>query len=144
MNKISLVVDMAADLFHRGHVKFLSLAREYFKDGPMVHLTVALHTDEQILSYKGRLPVQDFECRKSVLQSCRMVDEVMKAPDYFDKDFSDQFDFLAHGDDLLTWDQEKIDRFYSIFIKENKLILIPYTKGISTTKLIEIASLRDR
>lgn len=144
MNKISLVVDMAADLFHRGHVQFLGLARDYFKNESMVHLTVALHTDEQILSYKGRLPVQDYECRRSVLQSCRLVDEVVKAPDYFDKTFSDKFDFLAHGDDLLTWDQEKIDRFYSVFMKENKLVLIPYTKGISTTMLIEIANLRDR
>ncbi len=142
MGKIFLVADMAADMFHRGHVRFLSLAREYFKNKKSVYLTVALHTDEQIFSYKKRLPVQDFECRRSVLQSCRFVDEVIQAPDNFDKDFAGKFDFLVHGDDLFTWSTEKINRFYSVFIKENKLITIPYTKGISTTELIETANLR--
>ena len=131
---------MAADLFHRGHVQFLHSVRARFESEYKIHLTVALHTDEQIFSYKKRYPVQNFDSRKIVLESCRHVDAVIIAPDIYDSDFVDRFDFLAHGDDLLKWDKSMLDKYYKEFIDRNKLILIPYTKGISTTELISIAS----
>lgn len=132
--KIKVVADMTADLFHSGHVNLLKNARLHFGENN-VHLTVALHTDEQILSYKSKRPVMDFECRKAVLLSCKYVDSVMTAPDDFDEHFINQFDFLVHGDDLLNWSEELKYRWYNVVIAQNKLITVPYTQGISTTEL---------
>lgn len=131
---LNIVADMAADLFHAGHVNLLRQAKEYFSK-TQVHLTVALHTDEQILSYKKRLPVISFENRALVLLACKYVDSVIKAPDEFDSKFIDQFDYLFHGDDLLQWNRELFEKFYKVVSQENKLIIVPYTAGISTTKL---------
>ena len=138
MKKLKLVADMAADLFHVGHINLLRGAKTYFKNED-VHLTVALHTDKQILSYKKRLPVMNFDCRREVLISCIYVDNVIEAPDDFDESFINNFDYLVHGDDLLQWDKALFDRFYKVVYAQNKLIVIPYTKGISTTELRQAA-----
>jgi cytidyltransferase-like protein len=140
VKKVKVVADMAGDLFHKGHVQFLMLVRQHFEKDFTLHLTVALHTDEQIAAYKGRHPIQSYDSRKAVLQSCRYVDEVIEAPDEFGKEFADHFDFLAHGDDLLKWDKDMLDKYYKEFIAKDKLVLLPYTQGISTTGLIAIAS----
>ena len=123
-----------------GHVQFLMSVRRRFESEYSLHLTVALHTDEQIASYKGRYPIQNYDSRLAVLHACRYVDEVIQAPNSYDREFADQFDFLAHGDDLLKWDKALRDRYYKEFIDKNKLVMIPYTQGISTTGLIAIAS----
>ncbi|RKE57193.1 adenylyltransferase/cytidyltransferase family protein [Sphingobacterium detergens] len=136
MNTYKVVADMTADLFHRGHVNFLHNVKNYFKPDD-VHLTIALHTDEQIFSYKKRYPIMDFECRKEVLLSCRYVDHVITAPDIFDNNFISPFDYLIHGDDVLNWPPELIHFYYGTAKSLNKFLLIPYTKGISTTILRE-------
>lgn len=143
MASINVVADMSGDLFHLGHVNFLSNVRYHFQQKNLaIVLTVALHTDSQIEGFKGRRPVQSFESRIAVLRSCRYVDDVIQAPDDFSEDFANQFDYLVHGDDILTWEKVNVDKFYKYFIAMNKLILLPYTKGISTTDLIAIASKR--
>jgi glycerol-3-phosphate cytidylyltransferase len=131
---VKIVADMAGDLFHAGHVAFLTKIRKLF---PSAHLTVWLATDEQILSYKGRLPVMSYDCRKAVLKSCRLVDDVAQAPDVYTSAALSPFDYLCHGDDLLGWDDGVKERFYGAALREDKLVTVPYTKGISTTYLIE-------
>ncbi len=129
-----VVVDMAGDLFHAGHVSLLQKVRARF---PTAHITIWLHTDEQILSYKGRRPVMDYACRKIVLESCRHVDCVVQAPDEFTSSALAPFDCICHGDDLLSWDDGLKERFYGAALKERKLVTVPYTQGISTTYLVE-------
>lgn len=133
---------MSADLFHMGHVIFLSKIKDYFI-GDSIEITIALHTDEQIFSFKGRYPVQSFQSRKIVLEACRYVDMVLTAPDEYTEEFAGQFDFLVHGDDLLGWDPKIIDKYYRFFIQKQKLILVSYTKEISTTQLISLAKQAD-
>lgn len=130
---IKVVVDMAADLFHAGHVAFLEKVRARF---PMAHVTIWLNTDEQILSYKGSTPVMDYACRKAVLDACRLVDRVIESPDVYTSTALEEFDFICHGDDLFRWDAETKERFYGAAIRENKLVTFPYTEGISTTLVI--------
>jgi cytidyltransferase-like protein len=132
--RLRVVVDMAADLFHAGHVAFLQKVRARF---PGAHLTVWLHTDDQILSYKGRRPVMDFACRTAVLEACRLVDRVTPAPDEFTSDALAPFDVLCHGDDVDRFGAGERERFYGAAAREGKLVTVPYTEGISTTDLIE-------
>jgi cytidyltransferase-like protein len=129
-----VVVDMAADLFHAGHVSFLRKVRARF---PSARITVWLHTDEQILSYKGCRPVMGYACRKAVLESCRLVDRVVEAPDEFTSSALAPFDYICHGDDLLSWDHALREHFYGAALREKKLVTVPYTQGISTSYLIE-------
>lgn len=134
MKNLKIVADMAADLFHAGHVNLLKNAKAHFEYA-QVHLTVALHTDVQIYSYKNRYPIVNYESRKEVLLACIYVDDVIEAPDDFDEKFINQFDYLVHGDDLLKWSRDLFDKFYKIVEFQNKLIVLPYTQGISTTQL---------
>ena len=61
---------MVADLFHHGHVDFLRRAR-LLGD----YLVVGLLTNERVASYK-REPVLTWKERKTVVESCKYVDEV--------------------------------------------------------------------
>lgn len=132
---IKVAVNMSADLFHEGHAKFLASVKSRFKD-EQISLTVLLSTDEQILQYKKRRPIQPFESRKTVLLSCRFVDSVIPHPDKITMDLVNQYDYLFHGDDLLQWDKIHLEKGMNLFINAGKLILIPYTPGVSTTQLI--------
>jgi len=129
-----VVVDMAADLFHAGHVSFLHKIRGLF---PTAHITVWLQTDEQILDYKKRQPIIRYEERKVVLEACLLVDSVVAAPDEFTSVALAPFDYICHGDDLTVWSDELKERFYGAATREHKLVTVPYTQGISTTDLID-------
>lgn len=127
---------MSAEIFHWGHVKFLQSVVEYFpKDS--FRLTVLLATDQQITSFKNRKPIQSYEARKAVLASCSMIDVIESHPDVIDLPLVDRFDYLFHGDDLLQWEQEHFNKGMKLFLDQNKLILIPYTKDVSTSLLIK-------
>lgn len=63
------------DMFHAGHVAFLSHCRKLAgRDGQVV---VALNTDEFITSYKGKVPICSYGERADVLLACRYVDLVI-------------------------------------------------------------------
>lgn len=134
MKKLRIVADMAADIFHTGHINLFINARKFFFPLP-ISITVALHTDEQIEEYKRKKPIMRFTDRKEVLLSCRYVDEVIQAPDEFGPTFIQQFDYIVHGDDILNWDSELVDKFYLAAKQQNKLVLLPYTIGISSSSL---------
>ena len=63
------------DLFHRGHVNLLKRCRKVVGDDGRV--VVSLNPDDLVLSRKGHLAVP-YEDRKSVLEACRYVDEVVE------------------------------------------------------------------
>ena len=71
-----ILVTMSGDLFHYGHVRLFIRIKNDF---PNCKLIVGLHNDEVITNYK-RKPVLTFFERKSVIESCRYVDELFECP----------------------------------------------------------------
>jgi cytidyltransferase-like protein len=124
-------VDMVADLFHPGHVEILRRARELGD-----YLLVGVHSDEAVESYKRR-PVMTMEERIRVVEACRYVDEVLpNAPLIADDPWIDEhrIDIHVHGDDL---DAERTSYWYGPSEKRGILRVFPYTRGVSTSEVIE-------
>ena len=122
------------DLFHRGHANFLR------KCSYLGEVTVALNTDEFIWEYKGKLPVMSYHEREDVLMACRYVDRVI--PNFGGANSKPSIelinpDIIAIGSDWarrdyyaqMQFDQDWLDS------KEISLLYIPYTDGISSTKV---------
>ena len=118
-----ILVDMSATLFHHGHVRLLKEAQKYGK------VIVALTTDIEIKKKKGYLPELNFSEREEILLSIKYVDEVIPSNWLIDDVFlnANNIDFLVHGDDN------------SNPIAKEKLITLPRTPGISSTKIREKA-----
>jgi phosphoenolpyruvate mutase len=124
----NIYVDMVGDLFHFGHVELLRRARELGQT-----LIVGVHSDETVMSYK-RKPVLSMKERVAVIESCKYVDKVVaNAPLVVTQKYLDehQIDLIVHGDDLT--EQDKHLMFGEVL---NKLVLINYTDGISTTTIL--------
>jgi cytidyltransferase-like protein len=123
-------VDMVADLFHFGHIRFLEQARA-FGD----HLIVGVHSDATVESYK-RTPIMTMEERIASVRGCRFVDEVVgNAPLVLTQEWIDRnaIDLVVHGDDF---DPALVDRLYGVPIAHGIFRTVPYTPGISSTELI--------
>ena len=136
MNKHNKIVyiGMSADLIHQGHLNIIKEGRKFGK------IIIGLLTDEAIASYK-RLPLIAFEERKIIVENLKGVDKVIPQTtlDYLPNLKKIKPDYVVHGDDWkegvqLTTRQEVID-----ILKEwgGELVEIPYTQGISSTKLNE-------
>jgi ethanolamine-phosphate cytidylyltransferase/choline-phosphate cytidylyltransferase len=123
-------VDMAADLFHYGHVEFLKNARA-FGD----HLLVGVNSDETVGANK-RHPILNMEERIACVGGCRYVDEVVPdAPWITDAAWIEEhrIDLVVHGDDYA---QEQIEHCYKDPIAMGIFRTVPYTPTISTTEII--------
>jgi phosphoenolpyruvate mutase len=125
-------VGMSADLIHPGHLNILKTAAQY---GEVI---VGLLTDEAIASYK-RVPFMEFEQRKAVIQEIKSVSEVVaqKTLDYVPNLELLKPDYVVHGDDWREGVQrETRQRVIDTLAKwGGELIEVPYTEGISSTKL---------
>ncbi len=128
----TVYVGMSADLVHPGH---LNIIREAAKLGS---LTVGLLTDEAIASYK-RLPYLEFEQRREVVENLKGVDKVVPQ---FQLDYRPNLkklkpDYVVHGDDWREGPQKRTRQQVIDTLKEwgGELIEIPYTHGISSSKL---------
>ena len=123
-------VDMVADLFHYGHVKFLKQARQ-FGD----YLLVGVHSDKAVEEYK-RLPIMTMEERIDTVSSCRYVDEVIpEAPLIVDQEWikDHDIDLVVHGDDFSAHMEQLC---YRAPIDMGIFRIVSYTPGISTTEII--------
>jgi len=124
-----ILVDMSATLIHHGHIRILQKASEF---GSVI---VALTTDQEIIDKKKFIPELNFNERKEILISIKYVDDVIPSPWLITEQFLDENDInlLVHGSDN------------SNPISKEKLLIIPRTKGISSTILREKAksSLED-
>ena len=109
------------DLLHKGHVRLLKRARELGD-----HLTVCLSTDE-FNAVKGKKAYTPYEDRKYILEAIKYVDEVIPERGW-DQKINDvkenDIDIFVMGDD---W----------------KVIYLPRTEGISTTKIKRDLGLGD-
>ncbi len=114
------------DLLHIGHINILKRARAQGD-----YLIVALSTDE-FNAVKGKKAYHSYNERRSLLEAVRYVDLVIPENNW-DQKVSDvqkyQVDIFVMGDD---W-EGKFD-----FLQEHcKVVYLPRTEGISTTKIKE-------
>ena len=123
---------MCADFIHHGHLNIINNAKQYGK------VTVGLLTDSAIASYK-RLPALSYEQRKIVVENIKGVDKVIPQDslDYIPNLEKLKPDYVVHGDDWKTGVQKQIRQQVIEKLSEwgGKVIDIPYTKDISSTKL---------
>lgn len=132
MTQKRVYIGMSADLIHPGHLNIIKEASNYGE------LTIGLLTDAAIASYK-RLPYLEFEQRKQVLESIKGVSKVVpqETLDYRPNLKSLKPDIVIHGDDWREGIQRKTRQDVIDTLNEwgGELIEVPYTKGISSTKL---------
>ncbi len=123
-------VDMIADLFHAGHVNFIKQARQHGN-----YLIVGICSDETSTHYKRR-PILTMEERAQEVSACRYVDQVITdVPLCLTQAFMDEhhIDVVVHGDD---YSQEQVQAYYAPAVAQGKYATVPYTKGVSTSEII--------
>ncbi|MCY6315229.1 CDP-glycerol glycerophosphotransferase family protein [Bacteroides fragilis] len=132
---ITVYVIGVFDLFHRGHVELLKKAK-----GLGDRLIVAINSDEMVANYK-RKPVINENDRLAVVKACSYVDEAFIIPDLDNKLYVIKYnvDIIVHGDD---WTGEGYLNQICMtpeFLQKHQieLVYLPYTKGISTSKIIK-------
>ena len=125
-------VGMAADLIHHGHINIINKAAE------LGDVTVGVLTDKAIASYK-RLPHLNYNEREAVVRALKGVSMVIpqETLDYRPNLKKLKPDFVVHGDDWVSGVQSEVR---AQVVKElsswgGKVIDIPYTPGISSTRL---------
>ncbi len=114
-----IMVDMSATLIHHGHIRILKAAKA------LGQVVVALTSDEEIRKKKGYEPELYFDERREIIESIKYVDEVVSCNWIIDEQFlnTHRIDLLVHGDDN------------SNPISEERLLVLPRTKGISSNRL---------
>lgn len=122
------------DLFHAGHVAFLKRCSE------LGRVVVSLNSDEFIVQYKGAVPIMNYHERKSVLESCSFVSEVVENAGGRDSKVAIEIvapDYVVIGSDWATRDYYAQMQFSQEWLDARGigLIYIPYTKGVSSSEI---------
>ena len=122
------------DMFHIGHLNILRKARELCD-----YLIVGVSTDELVLREKGHMPVIPYEERLAIVGAIEYVDEAVPQ---------------TSKDKLAAWKQYRFNKMFvgsdwqgspqwldferQFAPLEVEIIYLPYTKGISSTKLTHL------
>lgn len=126
-------VAMSADIMHPGHINIIQEAAK------LGNVTVGLLTDKAIASYK-RLPFLTYAQRKIVLENIKFVGEVIPQDtlSYVENLNAVRPDIVVHGDDWKEGVQQKTRQEVLDALQNwgGELVEIPYTRGISSTQLI--------
>ena len=119
------------DLLHIGHINILERCKNFEnKDNELI---VGISSDNFSYKKKQRYPIYNENQRKKILESLRFVDKVFIEESFEKKReyiLENNADVFIMGDD---W-KDKFDEFNDIC----KVIYLPRTPSISTTKLVEI------
>ena len=133
MKEKIIYLGLSVDLIHPGHLNIINEAKKYGK------VIVGLLTDKAIASYK-RLPYMSYDQRKIVIENIKGVSKVIPqyTLEYTDNLNSLKPDFVIHGDDWREGVQKSTRQQVIDVLKkwDGELIEVPYTKGISSTQLI--------
>ena len=137
-NKKKIVyVGFAADILHEGHINIIKAASKLGK------VIVGLLTDKAITSYK-QLPHLNYKQREIIIKNIRFVDSVIaqKTLDYSKNLNFLKPDYVVHGDDWRTGIQKENRKNVIKVLKKwsGKLVEVPYTKNISSTKIKKFMS----
>jgi phosphoenolpyruvate mutase len=130
----TVYIAMSADIIHQGHLNVLNKGRK------LGNIIVGLHTDDVIRGY-WRNPIMKYEERKEVVSNIKGVISVVP------QDSLDQVqnlreikpDYVLHGDDWREGAQRELREKVIDAIKEwgGELVEVPYTQGVSISKLDE-------
>jgi len=118
------------DILHRGHIEYLSQARD---QGDV--LIIGLNSDASVKRIKEGRPVQDEKSRALVLASLRIVDAVV----LFDEDTPIELikavnpDVLVKGGD---YTEETIVGAEVVKANGGKVVTIPLVEGYSTSGIL--------
>lgn len=138
---IKIYIGMSADLLHPGHLNIINEARKLLDSKDGGELIVGLLTDKAIASYK-RLPYMTWEQRKIVVENVKGVSAVVpqETLDYVPNLLKIKPDYVLHGDDWKRGVQAKTRQRIVDVMSEwgGEVIDIPYTEGISSTKLNQV------
>ena len=122
-------------MIHHGHINIIHEAAKFGE------VTVGLLTDKAITSYK-RLPYLTYEEREAVVIGIKGVLKVVpqETLDYRPNLEALKPDIVVHGDDWKSGVQSKVrDQVIETLAQwGGKLIDVPYTLGISSTKLNKV------
>ena len=125
-------VGMTGDMLHNGHINILNCASQL---GTVV---VGLLTDQAVASYK-RVPVLDYNQRKSVIEQLRTVDRVVpqNTLDYLPNLLELRPQYVVHGSDWKVGVQSGTRQAVIDTISEwgGELVEPDYTEGISSTMM---------
>ena len=126
---------VVCDLLHWGHIKFLEKCKEHCD-----YLVVGVYTDELTMTYK-RKPLIPFERRIEMVKALKAVDEVRKvehidATPMLKQLVKEQYNVkvLMHAKQK-QWSEIKGQEYIESI--GGRLVLPEYTKGISSTAIIE-------
>ena len=123
--------DIVGDLLHMGHIEFFKKARELGD-----YLIIGVLSDETVATYK-RIPILTMKERAAVIEACKYVDEViMDPPLRTSKEWlkEHKIDIVVHGDDF---NPNTLKDQYGVPLEMGILKIVPYTKGISSTDIIQ-------
>lgn len=133
----SVYLGITGDIIHPGIINIIT------KGAALGELTVGLLTDSAIANYK-RLPYLTYEQRKAVVEAIKGVARVVPQNEWSYVPNLRQLhpDIMIHGDDWKTNYLSNIRRDVYNAMAEwgGEVIEIPYTKGISSSALVENAS----
>lgn len=125
---------MIADIMHPG---LINIINEGVKYGDVM---IGLYTDKAIAAHK-RLPVLTYEQRKAVVEHIKGVTEVVSQDEWSYVGNLKKYkpDYIIHGDDWKEGQDKKIRMEVFEVMNElgGKVIEIPYTQGINSSKLAE-------
>ncbi len=126
-------VGMSTDVIHHGHINIIETARK------LGDVTVGLLTDKAIANFK-RVPLLSYGHRKKIIENIKGVKNVIpqETLDYLPNIKKVKPDYVVHGTDWREGIQKQTRARVIEALNEwnGKLIEPEYTKGISSTQLI--------
>lgn len=137
MNKEKIVYSVfVADYWHPGHQNILNECKKYG------NVVIGLLTDEAVAAYK-RVPILSYQQRESLIKDkdgvCKVIPQ--RTLDYIENLELIKPDYVVNGSDWairgsVQWKtrQRVIDWLDK---HDGKLIEVPYTEGISSTKILK-------
>ena len=126
--------DGVFDLFHEGHVNHFKKIKYLYPDS---FLFVGVLNDNEATDYK-RNPVFNEQKRLSLVDSCKYVDKVtIDYPVIMTEEFmvDHKIDLVVHAFSNMS-DYAKQLQFFEVPTRLNKMKIIDYNEGISTTNII--------
>lgn len=130
-------VDGCFDFTHHGHSGALLQARQTVAEYPNNSLVCGVHSDKDIATNKGALPVMKEQERYMHARAIRWTTEVVEGSPYVtEPEWMDKYGCFSvvHGDDT-TLDADGND-CYAIVKKEGRFVEVKRTPVVSTTELI--------